>query len=164
MDNDNFDSTRRPRSITWQTLEYKHQERHPDWFWMVGLFGALGIIIAIVTLNFLFAVVLLIATFSVMMYAARKPEVINITINRRGVQIKNDFYPYSNITAFAIKDVEEEGEDRLILHINRFLLPHVTVRLEDSDIIIVREFLSEFLLEEPYEEPWVDVITERLGF
>ncbi len=164
MLNETPETNRRLRSISWETLEYEHKDRHPDWFWMAGLVGALGIIIAIVTLNFLFAVVILIATFTVMMYAAKKPEIVEVAINRRGVRVKNDFYPYSNIKSFAVKDVEEIGGDRLILHIDRFFLPHIVIKLEDADTEIVRDFLSEFLMEEPYEEPWIDFITERLGF
>lgn len=149
--------------LEWQTMEYDHEHRSSDWFWMVGLIAALGIIISIVTRNLLFAVVILIAGFTVMMYGARRPEEITVSITKRGVQIKNQFYPYANIAAFAVKD-DDEGPDRLILHIDRWFLPHVSTYIEAVDPDQVRDYLSDFLIEEPYEESWLENLIERLGF
>lgn len=150
------------KTLDWQTLEYEHIERSSNWFWLIGLVSLLGIIISVVLLNFLFAVVLLIAGFTVMLYGARKPELVNVSINRRGVQIKNQIYPYANIAAFALRDDEEPF--KLILHIDRIFLPHVTVSLEDVNPEMVREYLSEFLPEEPFAELFLEIISERLGF
>ena len=158
MENSNQTS----KTLEWRTLEYEERERHSDWFWMVGLVALLGIIISVVMQNFLFAVVIIIATFSVMMYAVRKPEVINIAIGRRGVMVKKQFYPYRNISAFAIRD--DEFPHHLILHINRLFLPHITIDLEDISPDLVRSYLEEFLPEEPYEEHFLDLMSNRLGF
>lgn len=157
-----MENNSRSKELTWQTLEYEEKERSSDWFWLVGLVAVLGIIVSVVTLNFLFAVVILISAFSVMMYAVRKPEIITITIGRRGVMVKKQFYPYRNISAFAIRD--DEFPHHLILHINRLFLPHITVDLKDMSPDLVRTYLEEFLPEEPYEEHLLDLMANRLGF
>lgn len=149
-------------TIEWETLEYEHLERHSDWFWLVGLAGFAVFLLAVVTLNFLFAIVIIIATFSVMMYGARKPELIKIILSRRGIQFGDIFYPYKNISAFAIRDDQEPY--KLIIHINRIFLPHVSVYFEMINPDQVRKYLAEFLTEEPYDEPFLEIISERLGF
>ncbi len=151
-----------PPTVEWQTLEYDHTEKHSDWFWLVGLVALLGIIISIVTLNFLFAIVIVIAGFTVMMYGSRPPAVIKVALTRRGVQVKNQLYPYSDISAFAIRDDEEPY--KLILHIDRFFLPHVAIHLEDIPPEQVRTHLAQFLPEEPFAEHPIELIIERLGF
>ncbi|MEX0918903.1 MAG: hypothetical protein WDZ85_02990 [Candidatus Paceibacterota bacterium] len=159
---DNFSANKAIDIIEWQTLEYDHQEKPADWFWLVGLISVLGIIISVVVMNFLLAVIILIAGFTVMMYGARPPEEITVILDRRGVRIKNQVYPYSNITAFALRDDEEPH--KLHLHIDRLFLPHLSVNLEEIPPETIRTHLAKYLPEEPYEEHLLDLIAERLGF
>lgn len=148
--------------LEWQALEYDPTEKSSDWFWVVGTIGTISIILAILFKNFLFAIILLLGTFIVMMYGARKPELITFSISTKGIRAKNDLYPFKNLIGFAIKS--GEGPDKLLIHSNRLFLPHIILPIEDIDPELIRERLSIMLPEETFEESFVDTLIERLGF
>jgi hypothetical protein len=89
--------------LEWQDYEYDHKDKGSDWFWVVGLVGLISIILAIIFKNFLFAIILLISTFLVMLYGTRQPELINFQINQRGLKAKDDLFLFDTLKTFAIK-------------------------------------------------------------
>ncbi|MCE9628457.1 MAG: hypothetical protein K8Q91_00430 [Candidatus Vogelbacteria bacterium] len=149
-------------TLEWQAFEYNYNEKNSDWFWMVGIVGGIAVILAILFKNFLFAIILLLSTFTVLMYGARKPELITFAITAKGIRIKNDLYPFKNLKGFAIK--EDDDFAKLMIHSDRLFLPHIIIPLEDIDPELIRERLSIFLDEEHFEETFVDIFVERLGF
>jgi hypothetical protein len=148
--------------LEWQALEYDPTEKSSDWFWTIGIAGGIGIVLAIIFKNFLFAIVLLLGTFTMMMYGARKPELITFSISSKGIRAKNDLYPFKNLLGFAIRS--GEGPDKLMIHSNRIFLPHIILPIEDIDPELIRERLSVMLPEEIFEETFIDLLVERLGF
>lgn len=149
-------------TIEWSVLEHAHQDRSSNWFWLVGIIGILGIVGAILLKNFLFAIIILISTFIIILYGSRRPEEIRINLSKKGLLIKNDLYPYNNIMYFSIKDYEESH--KLMLYIDRAISPKVIIPIGDIDPDIIRDFLTKFVEEQPYEESISDLISERLGF
>lgn len=157
-------STSHPQNILleWQDYEYTPTEKTSDWFWTVGLVGFTAVIIAFVFKNFLFAIVLLISTFTVMLFGAREPEIIRFEVTRRGLKAKNNLYPFDSLQSFALKDHEEPH--KLMIESNRLFLPHIIIPLGDANPAQVRNILSQFLPEVPFEESLIDEWAERLGF
>ena len=149
-------------TLEWQTFEYDHNEKSSDWFWVVGILGGIGIILAILFKDFLFAIVLLLGTFTVLMYGARKPELITVSISTKGIRAKNDLFPFKNLLGFALQDIEEPY--KLMIHSNRPFLPHIIIPLDGIDPKLIRERLSVVLEEEQFEETFIDLLVERLGF
>ncbi len=148
--------------LEWLEFEYDHYEKSSDWFWIVGLSGLLLIVLAVIFKNFLFAIIILIGTFTVMMYAIREPELVHFQITNRGIKIKKDTYLYKDLHSFAIKD--DQPPHRLMIESNRLLLPHIIIPLGETDPDEVRNILSKFLEEEPFEESITDMLSEHLGF
>jgi len=149
-------------TLQWQAFEYDYKEKTNDWFWVVGVAGFIAIVLSILFKNFLFAIVLLLGTFVVMMYGARKPEMVTFSIGAKGVTIKNDLYPYKNLLGYGLK--VGEGPDKLMLHVNRLFLPHLILPIEDIDPELIRERLDKFITEEEFEESAIDLFVEYLGF
>ena|SRR3989344_2533282 len=156
------DNKNTTKLLEWLDYEYDHYDKSADWFWIVGLVGILIIVLAIVFRNFLFAIIILIGTFTVMMYAVRRPELIHFQITSRGIKIKNDFYLYKNLHSFAIKD--DQPPYKLSIESSRQFLPHIIIPLGDADPDQVRGLLAKFLEEEPFDESIVDMLAEYLGF
>ena len=148
-------------TLEWFDFEYFHTDKHPDWFWVVGLAGLLSIVLSIVFKNFLFAIVLLISTFTVMLYGARPPELIHFILTKKGLRIKNDLHPFKNLKSFAVR---EDDPAKLMVESDRLLLPRIIIPLGTIDPEEVRLFLSQYLPEVEFEESTADIISEFLGF
>ena len=123
--------------ISWKALEYEHKEKHPDWFWSLGVIVLAGAVTAIIFGNILFAILLVVGAFTLALYASRKPEHIHVTLSDRGVIINKRLYPYLTLDSFWVEDVSPDE---------------------------VRDFLLNHLPEEEHEEPLAHRIMERLGF
>ena len=149
-------------TLEWQAFEYNYNEKNSDWFWMVGIVGGVAMILAILFKNFLFGIVILLSTFTVLMYGARKPELVTFAITAKGIRIKNNLYSFKSLLGFAIK--EDDNFAKLMIHSDRIFLPHIILPLDGVDPELFRERLSLFLDEEHFEETLVDIFVERLGF
>ena len=119
------------KEFVWETPEYEHYEKGYNWFWVVGLAAFVIIILSIFLKNFLLVIILGIGLFSVFMYAHRVPELVTVVVNRKGVLIKDEFYPFRNIRAFALNHEKEPSV--LSLHVYRAIMPHVQISRENID-------------------------------
>lgn len=149
-------------TIEWFDFEYSHEDKSQDWFWIVGAITAGGILLSIIFKNFLLALILLIGIGTVMALANRKPELIHFVISAQGIRIKNNLYPYGEISSFSLKDDTEPY--KLMIESNRLIFPNLIVPLGDIDPDQIRDYLDNFLLETPFEESILDKISEQLGF
>ena len=147
--------------IEWETLEYEHRERSSNWYWLVGLVASILIIASIVMKNFLLAILILLGAFTLMIYAARRPEVIRVGVSRRGIQIKNNLFPYHTLRSFWLHD--DESERKIIIRSEKLLMPHLHLPLADTvDHEALRIFLLDFLPEEPHQPTVIDLLAEYL--
>lgn len=144
----------------WQTLEYEHKERTPDWFWAVGIIGAAIAATAIILHNTLFGLLIVIATFALIIHTIRAPRVMECEIDNRGVRVAHTLYPYGTLASFWI----ERDEEKLLLRSQKLIMPLVVIPLRGTNPDAVREYLLEFLEEEELHEPLSQRIMEQLGF
>ncbi len=150
-------------SATWQSFEYEYKERSVDWYWALGIIVVSTCVASFIFKNFLFGVFILIAGASVAFFSTRKPELVVYTVNEKGVRIGNYFFPYHKIKAFWIGEHEHHNE--LIIHIDRAILPHITILIpENVDVDGMREFLQKYMKEEELHEPGLHRVLDRLGF
>lgn len=155
-------ASREPR-ITWKIEEYAHREKGPDWFWALGVIAIAGAAIAIIRHNTLFAILIIVAAIVLGMYAARKPEVIDIAISDLGIKIRNYFYPYEKIRSFGID--ESPSGNHLILETKRMVAPIVSISLPFTiDVDGLAALLRTKLPEKKHEEQMSHKIMEHLGF
>ena len=148
--------------ITWQAHEYVHREKSSDWYWAVGIITVSMAITAILFNNVLFAVFILLAFFTLMMYSRRKPELLDIKIDERGVQEGNLRYHYGSIESFWVED--RYGEAKLIMKSKKKAMPYITIPIFDVDAGVVRDHIKRHVREEEHAEPLAKQIMEYLGF
>lgn len=147
--------------IHWKAEEYAHREKTVDWYWALGIISVSAIIISIILKNFLFAILILIGAGTVVLFSVKKPRLIDVKINHKGIIIDKFFHPYSEIDSFWI-----DGH-RLMFRSRKTLHPLITVPapMEEFEQDLVREYLLEYLEEsEESTSSFVDVIVNKLGF
>ncbi len=148
--------------LQWETLEYIHTEKSADWFWTVGIIAVAIAATAIILNNVLFGILILLATFTLCIYAARHPLVIDVEINDRGIRIDKYFHPYTSLDSFWVE--ENVHHPKILVKSKKLLMPYITVHIEDMDPDEIRDYLNHFLIEEEHTEPFLQKLMEHVGF
>ncbi len=149
--------------VEWQAPEYEFYAKSNDWFWSLGVITAALFIGTLLLNNILFAVLILMAGFSLALYAFRRSRVINFSIGPKGVQIEKNIYPYENLKSFWI-NYDPPYKKELILESKKVIIPQIVIMLGDVDPEKIREILLNFLKEEKREESLIDGIFKLLRF
>ena len=147
--------------FVWETHEYHHTPKTSDWFWALGIVAAACVFISVLLGNILFAIFIALAAFALSLYAARKPRVVNVEINSKGVKVDNTIFPFAHIHSFALSI--ESRSPSLVLTMQKLLMPHILIPLGDTDPEEVRTLLSPKLKEEHYEEPVSQKLFDAFG-
>ncbi len=148
--------------LRWRALEYEEKERTPDWFWGLGLVSIIAAMLSVYFGNYLLALLIIISAFSLGLFAVRKPEYVEYELRENGIKIKNTFYPFNTLESFWVEQFEKDP--KIIIVSKKFLVPHLIIPIEDHDPKKIREFLLGNLEEVERHEPFIHVISERLGF
>ncbi len=151
-------------TLTWHAHEYENKEQGTDWYWAFGIVALTGAIVAVVSGNILFAILIILGSLTLAFYTARVPNIIPIEINERGISIDKTLHPHNTLESFWIVDDERYITPHLFITSDKFFLPTMTVLLEDTQPETVREYLSNYLDEEEYNEPFPYKVMEYLGF
>lgn len=152
-------------SIVWEALEYEHKEKSHDWYWAVGIIGVSITLIAIILGNIIFALVVLVSLFALIVAARRVPKIVQFELNTIGLKIDEDFTPYSTLKSFWVENnVHHDGKSVLYFKSRQMTTPLIVIPIEEIDPDQVRVFLLEFLLEEEHGESIVHRFMEYLGF
>lgn len=150
--------------LEWEEFEYQHYEKTQTWYWWAGGIGLLAVILAMIFSSVLFAVLLLLATLTVLLYGARHPNLITFTLHRHGVQVAKRLYPYKHLKSFWVLDVPERPR-KIMFTSEKIFLPHVVLPLHDElETEEVRSFLSQYLPEVHAEESVADILSDYFGF
>ena len=149
--------------IAWTAHEHSHTEKGTDWFWALGIIAVSSALVAILFQNFLFAVLILVGSFTMALLAQKPPRALTFGLNQRGVVIDKALYPYKTLQAFWIKD-RDSASPTLIIDARTFMTPHLIVSLEGVDAERVHTYLTQYLPEEELEEPFGQRMLERFGF
>lgn len=132
--------------VGWEIDEYAAHERSRMWYILASVIGVGLIIYAVLTSNFLFAVIILMIAVIMMLSIFTKPEKIPVMITTTGIVVGDMYYDYQSIRDFSI--VYDPPEVKL-LYLDFYAMTHplLSVSLEDVDPNIVRDSLLPFCLE-----------------
>ncbi len=148
--------------ISWRAPEYTFNEKSTDWFWGLALSTLAIGVVSLIAGNFLLAVLIIIAAFTVGLLSIRRPKDIEFKINNRGVKAGTELHSWSGLESFWLE--EETDPPKIILISKRFLMPHIIIPLGDVDFGNVHDVLLEHLPQVEHHESIVDVLAARLGF
>jgi len=150
-------------SISWKALEYKRKEKTADWYWAVIIIAISIVIISLIVRDGLFAIFIILATGTLLVFSIREPKFVDIRIDPRGFTVGNDVYPFATIHEFWV-DISDKHNEKIILRSKRAVLPFIVIPIEEQHHLDVREFLLKYLPEKELREPLAQKIMERLGF
>jgi hypothetical protein len=151
------------KSFNWETPEYFHVEKNPDWYWTVGIIAAALAITAVIFGDILFGVVIAIGAFTLALFASRKPNTISVEVNEKGVVIETTLYPFKNLESFSV-DTDHHHGPRLLLKSKKAVMPLISVPVDHPDTDELKAFLAKRLKEETFEQSMMHTFFEKLGF
>jgi hypothetical protein len=148
--------------IEWDALEHSHTEKNNDWYWAVGIITLTAAAISIILNNVIFAILIIVSAFALVVHAAKKPRLVHIEINDRGIVIDRILYPFLSLESFWID--AHEVPSKILLKSHKLFMPYITVYIEEVDPERVREILLNYIAETEHIEPLTHKILEKFGF
>lgn len=165
-----------PKFLQWQAPEYRVPERSKNWYIIAGLFLFFALLSCFFTIeswkivflglksNFLFALILLMASALLYINEKKPPLMVNFKIGPEGVNVGQKFYDYSDFKNFCVLYRPKQSIKRLYLEFKNTYKTRISVPLRRMDAATVREFLAQYL-EEDFErenEPLSEQLTKLL--
>lgn len=149
--------------ISWEFADAPPEPRTQNWYFWIIVFGAILLTCAIVTVNFLFAIIVVLAA-AVMVAASRRGERrLAFGIHEDGIALEDDFFPWKEIKYFWII-YEPPKIKNLYFEFQGAFRPRLKILLEDQDPVKIRAVLIKNLEEnlERENEPLSDQINRVL--
>lgn len=139
--------------LKWQVPEYPQYER--GWFWYLGA-AAAGIallIYAVVSGNFLFALIIIFGIVISVAASWRPPKIVELRLYEEGVKLDDVYYPWEKFQSYWV--VKDEEITNLGLDLKNWLRTDIYVPIKDYSLEEVEKFLSQYLKKNPdrKEEP-----------
>ena len=148
--------------LSWQAPLHIYREKTADWYWIVAIITISIALISIILNNIIFAILILVSSFTLSLFASKRPETVTMTIDHTGVTVGNTQYSYAHLESFWIET--REAYPKILLKSEKLLMPFITILLDDMDSELVREKLLQHLPEEEHAEPFLEKLLIYLGF
>jgi hypothetical protein len=148
------------KKITWSAFEYEWKERSVDWFWTVGTVAVVSLGLCIWLRATLFGIFIFLALGLLAYLAIRKPERLDVVIDKKGIQIGENMMLYKTIKSFWISETEKPA---LLLMTTRTFIPQTSIPIENVDTEYLKKFLLNFLKEVEMEESNSRKLIEKAG-
>jgi hypothetical protein len=148
--------------IEWDAPEHFHTEKNNDWYWAVGIITFTAAALSLILGNVIFAVLIIVGVFALVVHATKKPRIIHIIINDRGIVVDGTLYPFLTIESFWID--AHEYPPKILLKSTKTFMPYISIHIDEVDPEAVREILLNYIAETEHSEPLSQKIFERFGF
>jgi len=130
--------------LSWQAHEYDFREKESSWYWAVAIVAVGSAVAAFILSDYLFAIIAVIAGFTVMLVGSKKPKRHTYQITTRGLLIGKRLIPFQQMVRFAIHDEEPRA---LMIETNTFA-GTISVPLADADYRVIQMELKNRDIEE----------------
>ena len=145
--------------VSWVVDESRRYEKGLGWYIGAIAIGGGLLLYAVISANFLFALIILMVALVIYMTSLRGPEKTSVSITEDGVEIGETMYRYRDMSRFWF--IYEPPEVKsLYLDFKATLKPRIVIPLEDQDPNVIREVMSRYLHEDitEDEEPFADFL------
>ncbi len=145
--------------IEWEFPEYTPAIRTKKWYVLMILILLALIIYAILTDNFLFALIIVMFGIIIFINQRHEPQKIKITLSSQGIKLGEKEYPYSQLSNFWLIYNPPVVKNLYFIFKNSWR-PHLSIPLTEQNPLEVRSFLRRYLPEdlEQEGEPLSDVL------
>lgn len=149
--------------LRWNFQEFRHPHRSRNWWIMAGIISGLLVLYAVLTANFLFALIILIGVVLLINEYRRSPRRLECQITVSGVAVGKKFWRYNELQNYWIAYHPPEVTNLYILPKNP-LDPRVAVPLTNMNPLKIRQLLNKYLEEDlsREDEPTSEALTRLL--
>ena len=151
------------QSIQWSALEFIAHDKNPLWFIAGGIIAVIFLAFAICTKNFIFALIIILASFSIFIWAQKKPRKIMFSLTPKGLKIEENIYAFDSLKSFWIF-YEPPEIKYLSVESKKIFMPRIIIPLNEENPNKIREFLIKYLPEEKQRESLIDILARRLRY
>ena len=155
---------KKPRvNFEWAAPEFEYYEKNRSWLTIVIAFAIVLFIIALITKNFLFGLLILISAFLIITYSLKKPDDVKISITPKGVKVNNAFYEFDNLRSFWIFYDPPEIKE-LSIRSKKTIMPYVKIPIGNKNPAEIRKHLIKYLPEKKHKESVIDNLARQAKF
>ncbi|MFA5413165.1 MAG: hypothetical protein WC348_01300 [Patescibacteria group bacterium] len=134
----------------WKIPEYTKHDRGRNWYLWAGIAFVLLLAYAIYTLDFLFAVILILGAVIIFIRSREEPMEIDFNIFEKGIGVGGKFHSWKDIASFYI--IYEPPEVKNLYFNLKGLRSRLSVPLLNINPLKTREILLKYLIENLDEE------------
>lgn len=147
---------------SWEFPEFIKYQRNAAWYVTAFLIGGLFLVYAIWTYNFLFAFIIIMLGFIIILYIIKEPITIRFKITEDGLELNHHFYPYKEIKAFWVIYEPPEVKN-LYFEFKSAIKPKFSIPLLAENPLEIRKMLLKYLNEdlEKEEESTTDLLERK---
>ncbi|MBU1131887.1 hypothetical protein KKC32_01360 [Patescibacteria group bacterium] len=131
----------------WTFFENVREKRSRVWYFIVSLVLGLLILYAVLTMNFLFAIILVLAALIFIVQFFEHPKSLQVRIGEDGIILDNRFYSYRDLKSFWII-YEPPMSKYLYIDFKNQMKKSLSIPLESANPLKVREALLNYLGED----------------
>jgi hypothetical protein len=130
----------------WQFPERQEYERGRLWYIIAGLIVATLLIYALLTQNFLFALMIILFAVVVLFSHARGPAIFDFTVTDKGLAVNSRLYAYDELQSFWI--IDEPTVKKLYFSFQSSMRPPLAVFITEQNPEDIRQTLRNYLPED----------------
>ncbi|HET9641465.1 MAG TPA: hypothetical protein VFP46_01275 [Candidatus Paceibacterota bacterium] len=151
--------------LEWEGREYDHDPKSADWFWSLGIIAVALAVAALLFGNYLFALVVLLASASLALHAAKAPPLHRFRLTDQGLVIGDDLHPFEKMISFSmLEDIEGELPPIISIKTESWLSPHLSIPLAGVDADVVYAHFIRSVDEDAHRHSFSDLLAAWLGF
>lgn len=141
------------KGLKWQVPEYPKYTREKTWYVWAAIIGVALLIYAVITGNFLFALIVIIGVVISVASSWQPPQMVDLRLYEEGVKLGDTYYPWEKFQSYWV--VKNENGDNLGLDLKNWLKTDIYVPIKNYSLEEAEKFLSQYLKKNPSrkEEP-----------
>ena len=134
--------------MSWEVPEHDQHERGRNWYILAFLITGAMMLYAFLSANFLFAMIILIGAFILILREGHGPLMVRISLTTEGIRTGRKFYDYDDLKDFSIVYKPAQGFKNLYIEFKNPIKPRISVPLDSMDPLKIRENLLRYLPED----------------
>ena len=148
--------------ISWNAPEHFYVEKHPDWYWAVGIVTLTLAAVCFILGSIIPGIFVVVAAVALVLHASKPPRIVYHEVNDRGIIVDGVLYPFLTLDSFWIPN--DEAIPKLIVKSRKTFMPYIVLFIEEVDPEQVREVMLRYIAETEHHEPLLKHVLEWLGF
>ncbi len=148
--------------ISWNAPEHFYVEKHPDWYWAVGIVTLTLAAVCFILGSIIPGIFVVVAAVALVLHASKPPRIVYHEVNDRGIIVDGVLYPFLTLDSFWVPN--DEAIPKLIVKSRKTFMPYIVLFIEEVDPEQVREIMLRYIAETEHHEPLLKHVLEWLGF